>query len=184
MKYRHLVLLLPLLVSGCFWESNIQQVAQKEMVQFTGSIVPNEDAELILEKEFRASEVPWDEEMISNIDRARNAITGMGEYIQDRLNFDSSVAYYNYKNWFEFTSYQYMKLQGELDKRVAIDGAISEHGKVIYEYVKRDVNSLLEIQRLKISATEKSIEDKASADTLEDMKNIYKTIKPLVEMVL
>ena len=174
--------LLLILLTGC--GQKMQMIAQEETVQYTNTLVPNEDAERLIEKSFRASEVPWDEERLGRIEKARNAISGKAEYIQDRLNFDSALPYYEYKSWFEFTAYQYMKLQIELDARIAIEGAISEEGAALYKYARRDINSLLDMERTKISATEKSIEDKATAATIEDMKMIYKTIKPLVDMVL
>lgn len=179
---RYLVILLALVLFGC--ADNGSKYAQNEMVLFTGNIEPPENAETVLEEEFITAPVPWDKESVAEIVRARIGITVMGEYLQEKINYDSSIRYYEYKFWFEFTSNMYMKLQTELDKRVKVEGAISETGKIIYEFVRRDINSMLEMQRLKISATEKSIEDKANADTLEDMKKIYATIKPLISMVM
>jgi len=170
------------LLTGC--GQKMQLIAQEETIVYSNTLIPNEDAERLIEKAFRASEVPWDEERSVRVEKARNAIAGMADYINDRLNFDSALPYYNYKNWFEFTAYQYMKLQVELDARIAIEGAISEEGAALYKYARRDILTLLDMERTKISATEKSIEDKATAATIEDMKMIYKTIKPLVDMVL
>jgi len=176
-------LLLVIVILGLFGcGSNVQSVANNYMVPFVGNVLPPETAEMELEKAFRKSTVPWDLESAKRIANARNAISGIGEYIKDRLNFDSSLSYYNYKVWFEFTSYQYMKLQVELDARVKVPGAINDIGLVLYQYVRRDINNKLEAERTKIAATEKSIESKASADTIEDMKNIYATLKPLISM--
>lgn len=184
MKSFILMVILSVTLSGCFWDAKIDDAAMEAKVVFVGAIEPSKNSEKLLEREFLASDVPWNEERVTKINQARITIKGNTEYVKERLNFDSSLPYYTYKSWFEIMSNQYMKLQIELDARVKIPGAISDLGYELYWYAKRDINMMLEAQRLKIAATEKSIEDKASADTIEDMKRIYATIKPLVGLVM
>ena len=184
MKYRYLIILMPLLLSGCFWDANIDTSSQNTRISYLGNIVPNENAEVLIERAFRKSTVQWDDVRLKKIYSARTAITTMGQYMKEKLDFNSSIRYYDYKFWFEFTANKYQKLQNELDARVGIEGAISDEGKELYLYARRDINTMLEMHRAKIAATEKSIEDKASADTIQDMKDIYAVIEPLVKMVL
>jgi hypothetical protein len=178
-----LVVALSLFLQGCSG-SHIQNVAQNTTVKYYGTVVPNAAAEALLEEDFGSSPVPWDPEMVAEIEKARNALAGMAEYLHDRLNFDTSLPYYTYKNGFEFTAHHYMKLQNQLDERKLVPGAVSEWGLVIYEYVKRDINAALDAQRRKIAATEASIEDEANEDAIQDMKNLYNTLSPLIKMVL
>jgi hypothetical protein len=169
---------------GC--GSKINNAAQQAKVpgKSIQNTAPPSEAEALIEKAFRATteKVPWEEGRPEAIDKYRNGIDGITEYVTTRLNFAGEIPYYLHKVWFEVTSYCYNKYQIELDARLMKPGAISPEGRALYDYAVRDVHNLLRAERIKISETEKSIEDMANQDTIEDMKRIYKTIEPLISL--
>jgi hypothetical protein len=171
-------------LSGC--GSKIDKAAQQAKVpgKSIQNTAPPSEAEALIEKAFRATTetVPWEEGRPEAIDKYRNGIDGITEYVITRLNFAGEIPYYLHKVWFEVTSYCYNKYQIELDARLMKPGAISPEGRALYDYAVRDVHNLLRAERIKISETEKSIEDRANQDTIEDMKRIYKTIEPLISL--
>lgn len=172
------LMLFVLSIASC--SSNSTKYAQEAKITYVEQVLSDEQAMLLIEKHFRASDVPWDLDMVSNIEKSRNALMSEAEFLQGRLNVDRTLMYYNYRAGFERTSTYVSSLIAELDTRSKIEGAISEEGKWIYEKVRDDVLDRLELQRTKISMTEKAINEKATKDTIEDMKNIFETIKPLV----
>lgn len=178
------ILIFVVLQSGCaMFKSNINQTAQQEKIKVANVVAPNPEAERILEQEFEkgALTVPWDKERLEKVILSRNTLNGLAMSVKDSLNFNGEIPYWTHKAWFQFTVNHYLKLQTELDARVAIEGAISDEGKVIYELVKNNILISLEEHRVKISSVEESIEDKANEDTIQDMKNIYNTLSPLVK---
>ncbi len=188
MKYVILILMLIVLLlsSGCsiFQGADIQGIASQKTIVLEDYLQPDPEAERILVRSFTRSKVPWKKGRVKEINKSRAALVSMGEYLQDRLLLDSSIPYYTYKASAEFTQNQYNKLQRELDARVEVKGAIPDSSKVIYYYVRRDILLRLSLQRQKIALTEKSINDKASQNTLEELKGVYKAIKPLIDMAL
>jgi len=187
MRYKYIGVFIALfMLSGCsmFGSSNIQNIAAQETIVLEDQLQPDPEAEKILVRSFTRSKVPWKAGRIEKINGARIAISSMGKFLQARLLLDSSIPYYSYKSSAEFTQYQYNILQQELDARAEVKGAIPDSSKVIYYYVRRDILLRLSLQRQKIALTEKGINDKASQDTLEELKGVYKAIKPLVDMAL
>ncbi len=184
--YLFIVLITMLLMSGCsmFGSSNILDIASQERIVLADQLQPDPEAERILVRSFTRSKVPWKSGRIKTINEARAAIASMGKYLQARLLLDSSLPYYTYKASAEFVQNQYNILQKELDARVEVKGAIPDSSQVIYYYVRRDILLRLSLQRQKIALTGKGINDRASQSTLEELKGVYKAIKPLVEMAL
>lgn len=174
------LVLIPIVFSISACGSNSSKYAQEAKIEYVEQVLSDEQAMILIEKHFRASDVPWDLDMVSNIEKSRNALMSEAEFLQGRLNVDRTLMYYNYRAGFERTSTYVSSLIAELNTRSKMEGAISEEGKWIYEKVRDDVLDRLELQRTKISMTEKAINEKATQDTIEDMKNIFETIKPLV----
>ncbi len=174
------------LLSGCsmFQGGSIQNIASQETVVLEDHMKPDPEAERILVRSFTRSKVPWKAGRIQTINESRAAISSMGKYLQARLLLDSSLPYYVYKASAEFVQNQYNILQQELDARVEVKGAIPDSSQVIYYYVKRDILLRLSLQRQKIAITEKTINDKASENTLNELRGIYAAIKPLIDMAL
>jgi hypothetical protein len=184
---RYIWLFAVLLFSGCsaLNGGGIQQVAQHETILYEDLLLPNPEAEELLEKAFSSSTVPWDDkELFTIISSSRNAIEAMGIYLKSKIELDGSLPYYEYKSSFNFVNNQYNILQKALDKRIETEGAISREGNAIYYYVKRDILTRLAVQQSKIAMTEKGIDDKASKNTIEEMKRIFRAVKPLIDMAL
>lgn len=185
--YRCTVLFIALFaISGCSMLSgaDIQNIASQERIVLEDQMKPDPEAERILIRSFTRSKVPWQAGRIEAINGARAALTAMGKYIQARLLIDSSLPYYVYKAAAEFNQNQYNILQQELDARVEVKGAIPDSSQVIYYYVRRDILLRLSLQRQKIAISEKSINDKASESTLDEMRGVYSALKPLLDMAL
>ncbi len=180
------LLIVTLFFSSCAMLNGggVQQAAQNELISYTDRLVPNPQAEEVLEVAFSTSRIPWKKEDLEFIDKSRKSIEAMGDFLKFRLQLDSTIPYYTYKVAFEFIQNQYNILQHILDKRVAIEGAVSTKDQIIYYYVKRDIVERLYTQQMKIAATEKSINDKASKNTVEEMKAIFKAIKPLIDIAI
>ncbi len=181
-----LILLLGMVVSisGCSLKGDIQREASKELIVYNDSLTPNPQAERLLESALSNSKVPWDNDNFASILGARDAIKQMGQFIKFRLALDGTIPYYTYKETFAFIQFQYNILEEALDARVAVKGAITEEAEVIYYYVKRDIKARLYLQQQKITHSEKNINDRASANSIEELKGIYAAVKPLIDMAL
>jgi len=172
-------------LSGCSSKpEQVQSIASNQSIQYVYAVQPNYEAEKILEEEFGDTTIPWDNDSLERVRVARSALRAKGQYLKDRLDFNSALPYYVYKEAFEFIKNQYGIIQHELDARVLIVGAVSDKGKVIYDFVKADIHAMLNSQQLKIAATEKSINDIASKDTVEEIKSMFNAVQPLIGMVL
>ena len=141
------------------------------------------EAEEILYLEFVTSPIEWlpgDEERAS---KARDSINQQFEFWKARLSIDGTLPYYSYRSGFEFIQWNYRILEEVLDRRVD-QGAISDSGKIIYGFVKRDINTKLKMQLQRISQAEDSINSKTSAAQIEQMKRMYETIRPLIDLAI
>lgn len=180
-------LIMMVALTGCgssLFNSNITGAAQNQGMNYAGLFTPNPEAEMMLETAFTETDVPWKEGRVKAINDARSTINGIASYLKTKIELDGTISYYSYKSAFENIQFQYNLLQTELDARVEIEGTISDKDKIIYYYVKRDINLMIDLQRKKINATEKSIEAQADSDSIEEMKSIYSAIQPLVGMVI
>jgi len=183
-KYILLIfVLVALQLSGCADSPNTDAALGDKTIQYT-SLIPDPKAEMILESAFTNTGIAWEAGEVEALDQARNAIKAMGGYLKARLELDSTLPYYTYKYAFEFIVNQYNIIQNILDKRVVVPGAISEEAGVIYYYLKRDINTKLSLQRQNIAQTEKSVDAKASSSSLNDMKDLFTLVKPIVDMIL
>jgi len=174
------LMIVGLMLVGC--SSKNTEVSQAQMIQTPAIELTNTKAAIYFEGELRKSTVPWDPKMVATIEQSRSTIAALGLYLKDKLNFNSEIPFYTYKASYEFLLNQFNKLQGALDERVAIEGAISEGGVVVYGYIKKEAVALLTAQRLKIAATEKAAEDKAGENSITELKNIFSTISPLLQL--
>lgn len=178
------LLLLSMLFSSCsLIKGDIQGQLNVAQTEFREVVVPNPQAEEVLETAFSESDVPWEPGSPEKIERARLAIQATGEYLRSRLSLNSSLPYYSYRYSYEFIVNQYGIIALELDKRVNL-GAIRKEAAIIYDYVKKDITLALEIQRQKIEATEKDAKATASSNSIAELKGIYNLIKPLVDVAL
>ena len=175
-----------LLFTGCssLQTASVNEAIQSQTITYSEDLKPNPEAESILVNAFAESEIPWDGNDYKDLVMARSAIQAMGEYLKSKLEFDSSLSYYTYKASFEFIQNQYNTMQNILDKRVALDGSVSNEVRVIYSYVKRDINNRIYKQQLKIAAVENDISSQSVGNTVEELKNLYTVIKPLIDMAL
>lgn len=165
--------------------ADIRQFAQEETVSWLGdnALRPPAEAETILYEEFVTSPIDWLPGDAAKASMARDSINQQFEFMKAKLNLDGSLPYYTYRSGFEFISWNYKALEEALDRRVS-QGAISKAGEIIYGFVKRDVNTKLELQRQRISQAEESINSKTSESQIENMRRIYATLKPLVDLAL
>lgn len=182
-----LVMGLMLLVStsGCsMFSGNSASIANEEVTAQPDLFLLDADSENILEEGFMESEVAWDADRVAKIKSYRSSIAAMASYLKNRLINDSSLPYYESVAGFSFTQNQYNLLQAELDARILIPNAVDKRVIIIYKYVVRDIQARLAYHQDRISASEKSIKDKASKQSISDLKTLYKTIEPLVKLVI
>lgn len=175
-------------LSGCGifgGTTDIAKFAEEETVSWFGeaALLPPAKAEQMLYEEFVTSTVDWLPGDEAKAAMARDAINQQFEYMKAKLDINGSLPYYTYRSGFEFIQFNYKMLEEVLDRRVA-QGAISEAAEIIYEFVRRDVNTKLQIQRQRISQAEDSINSKTSEAQIENMRRFYATLKPLVDLAL
>ncbi len=177
-------ILMLFLLAGC-GAANVQEVIDGTKLVWVGddALQPDPKAEAILFEAFSQSQIPWDKKQLEKATGARDAIQAQFAFLREKLKLDGTVSYYTFKSSFEFIQYNYKVLEDELNDRVNA-GALDPKAEVIYGYVKRDINTKLEIQRAKIAATEADINGRATELNIEQMRGVYDTLKPLISTVL
>jgi len=153
-------------------------------IPYPSAVTVDPKAEAILEEAFASSDVPWEDKAVQEIEVSRHAIVAMGAFLKARLNLDSSLPYYTYKSSFEFIVNQYNIIQSHLDDRIQVKGAVNDKAIVIYGYVKKDINMRLDLQRRRIDASTKQINDKTSSSSIEEMKGLFALVKPLIGLLI
>lgn len=168
-----------LLFGGC--GANVLEVANSARVASLSetAIRANPKAEAILSEAF--TKATWDDQQLAEATTAREAIKSQLAFLKKKQEIDGTVPYYTYKTSLEVIGYNYGILKDILDERV---GTLGEPEGVIYDYVVRDIAIKLEVQRVKAAEVEADINNRADALSAEQIRNIYDTLKPLVEIVL
>jgi len=133
-----------------------------------------------LEYSFLSSPVPWDKEMVKEIQQARNAIAAMVGFLKDSLDFDSKLPWYKYKASNEFLVNQYNILERNLDIRDGMRDGLDMDASIIYQYVKTEIKRRLNLQRQRIDASEKTMNDSTPEASIQEMLNLVKTFAPLI----
>jgi len=169
-------------IGGC--ANKVEQIAATHVVTYKGLPPMPEGAEDILVKAFTESDVPWGEENIQDIRESRAAINSMGKFMQIKSELSGTVPYYSYVASFEYLRAQYLRLQRSLDERVAVPGAVTEQAALLYEMVKQRIFAGLSTQQDLITMENGKINGMASQDAMEQLKDVYKLVKPLLGAVI
>ena len=182
MKYI-LVILAAVFLSGC-GAQKVEQIAATHVIMYKGLPPMPEGVEDILVKAFTESAIPWDRNTLLEVRGSRNAITSMGDFMKAKSELNGSVPYYNYVSSYEFLKSQYMILQRGLTARTEVPGAVSEQATALFNMVSQRIMAGLENQQDLISVENGKINGMASQDTMNQLKDVYKLVKPLLGAVL
>ena len=188
MKYIYTVVLIVVLagismfIGGC--ANKVEQIAATHVIAYQGVPAMPEGAEVILEQAFTESGIPWDKENLANITEARSAITAMGKFMKAKSELTGEVPYYSYVSSFEYFRAQYFKLQRGLDARIEVPGAISDLGALCYRLVRQQILAGLAAQQNLITMENGKINGQASQEAMEQLKQVYQLLKPLLAAAL
>lgn len=172
-------------LTGCgAFRADVEKAAQSATVPFAGDYVllPDPEAEEILQGAFRRSDIPWDVQDAQKADQFRDAMDAQFEMWYAKVKLDGTLPYYNYKHGFEFIQFCWRNLIDILDRRVQ-DGALSIEEKVIYRLVRDNIEVKLDQQRRIIALAEDDINAAAEQLSIDQMKEVYKVMKPLISTV-
>lgn len=184
MKYLLPVILLVLAVSlsSCSRQNTLSTL-DSTRVSYPGPPQLTADVEDIVEAAFLETGLPWDQATVDAIAQERIAIVAAVDHLQALLLVNTTIPYYVYKAKVEESIYHYHVLEALLDHRATTAGAMTRQGLELYMRIAADVNQELVWQKERLANETRAIDSQASKMDMDDVSNMYKTMKPLIGVV-
>lgn len=182
MRRLMLMALAIVLVAGCSGRENTLQILNQTRSVYKGAPELSQNIENLMETVFTETGVPWNDKTWDQVAAARSSLVSIQDRMSKRMLVTSDIPYYTLRAAIEDVRFEYMKLQEALDTRLYIEGALTDQGRELYLRIRQDVLDALEVQKEYLATETKKVDDAATKADLDDLKNVYSTMKPLISM--
>lgn len=166
-------------VQGCA-NNNALKALNETRMPYAGQPELSTDVERIMEIVFTETGVPWDPATAAQVASARSSLLAIKARMVNRTMISSNISYYTARAAIEDVYVEYMNLQDGLDTRLHIKGALTDQGRELYIRIRQDINQELDKLMVILAAEIDKVNSAATKADMDDLKNVYTTLKPLL----
>ncbi len=145
-------LTIALALAGCSGKESPVDPVKPARVQYIAPQPVSQDLERLIVAGFSGSTVPWLTSDLMTVRETRLAIKAQTDYMERQLSIDGTMPADVYTGGLGFVTDQYRLLAEALNRRIKVDGAVSDEIKALYEITRNNVIAGLNQQQAEIAA--------------------------------
>lgn len=171
--------LMIVLLSSC--ANNVNRIAEEHKVMIPDTVIIDREMEDVVTEIFTETDLPWSDESVEIIKSAMAGLDEESDYMYTIMELGNTVPYYELRATTNRTFRLINKLSKELTTRSEMPNATTRIGKFAFMLLVEKIQNEAKSQKLNLLSEEASINKKADAADLAQLKKLYDTMAPLVK---